>query len=83
MKNGNTTDRSGRFRFIDLFAVAVFTILTVVDATPGGAEGRTGLTTDLLTFIRALEAPRGYDDYERRIPLRRHAPSLPCAWARC
>ena len=24
-------------------------------------------TTDLLTFIRALEAPRGYDDYERRI----------------
>ena len=26
-------------------------------------------TTDLLTFIRALEAPRGYDDYERRIPI--------------
>ena len=40
-----------------IFAVAVFTILTVVGATPGGAEGRT--TTDLLTFIRALEAPRG------------------------
>ena len=31
------------------------------------ASART--TTDLLTFIRALEAPRGYDDYERRIPL--------------
>ena len=28
-----------------------------------------GTTTDLLTFIRALEAPRGYDDYERRIPI--------------
>ena len=26
-------------------------------------------TADLLTFIRALEAPRGYDDYERRIPI--------------
>ena len=32
-----------------------------------GAEGAK-TTTDLLTFIRALEAPRGYDDYERRIP---------------
>ena len=28
-----------------------------------------GTTTDLLTFIRALEAPRGYTDYERRIRL--------------
>ncbi|WP_170565635.1 hypothetical protein [Ruegeria atlantica] len=28
-----------------------------------------GTTTDLLTFIRALEAPRGYADYERRISL--------------
>ena len=67
MKTENTTDRSGGFRVIDLFALAVFTILTVVGATPGAAQGRT--TTDLLTFIRALEAPGGYDDYERRIPL--------------
>ena len=29
-----------------------------------------GTTTDLLTFIRALEAPRGYTDYERRIHIR-------------
>ena len=38
--------------------------------TPGPGTGRGGrTTTDLLTFIRALEAPRGYTDYERRIPL--------------
>ena len=48
MKTENTTDRSGGFRVIDLFALAVFTILTVVGATPGAAQGRT--TTDLLTF---------------------------------
>ena len=28
-----------------------------------------GTTADLLEFIRALEAPRGHDDYERRIPV--------------
>ncbi len=32
------------------------------------ARAETRTTTDLLGFIRALEAPRGYDDYERRIP---------------
>lgn len=34
-------------------------------------DGSTGvnMTRDLLTFIRMLEAPRGYDDYERRIPI--------------
>ena len=26
-------------------------------------------TTDILALIRAVEAPRGYDDYERRIPV--------------
>ncbi|MBF9051903.1 hypothetical protein GTA62_18465 [Roseobacter sp. HKCCD9010] len=35
----------------------------------GGAQATPGVTTDLLTFIRAHEAPRGYDDYERRIPI--------------
>ena len=44
----------------------MFTVLTLAGAGAGAAEERT--TTDLLTFIRALEAPRGYDDYERRIP---------------
>lgn len=33
-----------------------------------GAFAAPGTTTDLLTFVRALEA-RGYDDYERRIPV--------------
>ena len=33
-----------------------------------------GTTTDLLTFIRALEAPRGYTDYERRIRIRPPGP---------
>ena len=33
----------------------------------GPNTSATGTTTDLLTFIRALEAPRGYSDYERRI----------------
>ncbi len=45
------------------------TLLLVLCLTPLDtilAETRT--TTDLLGFIRALEAPRGYDDYERRIP---------------
>ena len=33
------------------------------------ARAASGQTDDLLRFIRALEAPRGYDDYERRIPI--------------
>ncbi len=33
------------------------------------ARAETRTTTDLLSFIRTLEAPLGYDDYERRIPL--------------
>ena len=32
-----------------------------------GAQAAPGTTTDLLTFIRAIEAPRGHDDFERRI----------------
>ena len=42
--------------------------LTPAAAAQSGANTRT--TTDLLTFIRALEAPRGYTDYERRIRIR-------------
>lgn len=38
------------------------------------AAALSGTTTDLLTFVRALEAARGYDDYERRIRL---APAKP------
>ena len=39
-----------------------------VPPAPAATDG-TGTTTDLLAFIRALEAPRGYIDYERRISL--------------
>jgi len=42
-----------------------WTVILQTDAQ-AGPETRT-TTTDLLTFIRALEAPRGYTDYERRI----------------
>ena len=35
--------------------------------TPRTSAAPARTTTDLLTFIRALEAPRGYIDYERRI----------------
>ena len=41
---------------------------------PETATAGPGSTTDLLTFIRALEAPRGYIDYERRIPIAPPAP---------
>ena len=38
-------------------------------ALPGANEtfATPRTTTDLLAFVRALEAPRGYDDFERRI----------------
>ena len=39
------------------------------EADASADRGRPGTTRDLLTFIRALEAPRGYADYERRIPI--------------
>ena len=38
-----------------------------IAAQTTGETAKAGTTTDLLTFIRALEAPRGYTDYERRI----------------
>ena len=46
--------------------------LTPATATRPSARSaaNTATTTDLLTFIRALEAPRGYTDYERRIRIR-------------
>ena len=53
-------------------------LLALLCTTAGRAEQRMTpqrmtraphTTTDLLTFIRMLEAPRGYDDYERRIPI--------------
>ena len=45
-------------------------ILTPATAyVPPADMGPSGTTTDLLRFIRALEAPRGYADYERRISL--------------
>ena len=40
---------------------------TLPGASETSASPRT--TTDLLAFIRAIEAPRGYDDYEARIPV--------------
>ena len=45
--------------------------LCLAFATLPGASGTSAsprTTTDLLAFIRAIEAPRGYDDYEARIP---------------
>ena len=42
-------------------------LAAVLAAGLASAAART--TTDLLALVRALEAPRGYDDYERRIPL--------------
>ena len=44
-------------------------LITALLLTPVTALAAPGKTADLLTFIRALEAPRGYDDYERRIPI--------------
>jgi len=41
--------------------------LAALPALPTGAE--VGTTTDLLTFVRHLEAPDGYDAYEARIPI--------------
>ncbi|MYG82083.1 MAG: glycoside hydrolase family 104 protein [Gemmatimonadetes bacterium] len=42
-------------------------LATSFAANVASAAPRT--TTDLLALVRALEAPRGYDDYERRIRL--------------
>ena len=46
-------------------------LLLAFAALPGASETSASprTTTDLLVFIRAIEAPRGYDDYEARIPV--------------
>ena len=44
-------------------------VWTVILHSGAQAGPETRTTTDLLRFIRALEAPRGYADYERRISL--------------
>ncbi len=61
------TEQGRRLQTAALFAVLALGL----PATASWAEpsASTPHTRDLLTFIRALEAPRGYDDYERRIPL--------------
>ena len=48
-------------------ALPLALLAAVFAASVASAVPRT--TTDLLALVRALEAPRGYDDYERRIPL--------------
>ena len=50
---------------------AVLALCLAFAALPGASEtpGSPRTTTDLLAFIRAMEAPRGYDDYEARIPV--------------
>ena len=48
-------------------ALPLALLAAVLAASLASAAPRT--TTDLLALVRALEAPRGYDDYERRIPL--------------
>lgn len=48
--------------FAGVTALALCVAIDDARATPG-------VTAELLTFIRAHEAPRGYDDYERRIPI--------------
>ena len=50
-------------------ACAFRTVAAAVLLAAGASFAGDGTTTDLLAFIRALEAPRGYDDFERRIPL--------------
>ncbi|MXX91181.1 MAG: glycoside hydrolase family 104 protein [Boseongicola sp. SB0677_bin_26] len=52
-------------RLARAFRSVLFWILLA--ANPAAAQS--GTTTDLLALVRALEAPRGYDDYERRIRL--------------
>ena len=50
---------------------AVVAFCLAFAALPGASETPASprTTTDLLAFIRAIEAPRGYDDYEARIPV--------------
>ncbi|MYH31365.1 MAG: hypothetical protein F4137_21565, partial [Acidobacteria bacterium] len=55
--------KRGRSRAIGLAAAAC--LLVAASLAPAAPDR----TTDLLEFIRALEAPRGHDDYERRIPV--------------
>ena len=49
-------------------ALSVLALAAVLLPDPSGAESR-DITADLLEFIRAVEAPGGYDEYERRIRL--------------
>ena len=44
-------------------------VLLILWAFAPSVSATPATTDDLLTFIRALEAPRGYNDYERRIRL--------------
>ena len=50
-------------------AASLLRVLMVAVVTLGGADAAAApdTTTDLLELVRALEAPGGYDDYERRI----------------
>ena len=57
-------------RLARVFRIATLAAMLAASA----AAGQSGTTTDLLTLVRALEAPRGYYDYERRI---RIAPPKP------
>ena len=57
------TRRRALARSFGVVAVACL----MVAASPAQCAPET--TADLLEFIRALEAPRGHDDYERRIPV--------------
>ena len=52
---------------VRLPALPLALLAAVLAASAASSAART--TTDLLALVRALEAPRGYDDHERRIPV--------------
>ena len=52
--------------FAPAFRLAVVAALMLAT---GAAFSSERTVTDLLALVRALEAPRGHDDYERRIPI--------------
>ena len=47
--------------------VLIALLLVSISTSGAAADNVLPSNNDLLTFIRALEAPHGYDDYERRI----------------
>lgn len=47
----------------------VFLLGALTAVLAPGAPAAPSAATDILALVRALEAPRGYDDYERRIPV--------------